>query len=47
MSLYSFMGQEPLPKLYAEKESGLNILVREVLFEDFFNQVESKVKGVN
>ena len=49
MSLYSFMNQEPLPKLYAEKESGLNILVREVLFEDFFNKIEnqSKVEGVN
>ena len=46
MSLYSFMNQEPLPKLYAEKESGLNILVREVLFEDFFSQVERK-KVVN
>jgi len=28
MSLYSFMNKEP--KLYAERESGLNILVREV-----------------
>lgn len=46
MSCYSWFGKEPLPKLYAEKESGLNILVREVLFEDFFNQVERK-KGVN
>jgi len=46
MSLYSFVGFELKPKLYAERESGLNILVREVLFEDFFNQVERK-KGVN
>lgn len=47
MSLYSFVGFEPAPKLYAERESGLNILVREVQFEDFFSKVEnqSKVKG--
>jgi hypothetical protein len=49
MSLYSFVGFELKPKLYAERESGLNILVREVLFEDFFNKIEnqSKVEGVN
>jgi len=32
MSLYSFVGSEP--KLYAEKESGLNILVKEVLWDN-------------
>jgi len=42
MSLYSFVGSEPEPKLYAEKESGLNILVREVQFENFFNKIENK-----
>jgi hypothetical protein len=47
MSLYSYLGSEP--KLYAEKESGLNILVREVQFEDFFSKVENQKesKGVN
>lgn len=42
MSLYSFVGSEPQPKLFAERESGLNILVREVQFEDFFNIIEKK-----
>lgn len=44
MSLYSYYGLEPAPKLYAERESGLNILVREVQFEDFFSKVENQKK---
>lgn len=39
MSLYSFVGSEPNPKLYAEKESGLNILVREVLWDDGYGRL--------
>lgn len=50
MSLYGFMNrEESQPKLFADRESGLNILVREVLFEDFFSKVENQKesKGVN
>ena len=36
MSLYSYLGSEP--KLYAEKESGLNILVREVLWDEGYGR---------
>ena len=38
MSLYSFVGSEPEPKLYCEKESGLNILVREVLWDEGYGK---------
>jgi hypothetical protein len=36
MSLYSYLGSEP--KLYAEKESGLNILWKEVLWSDTYGK---------
>lgn len=38
MSLYSYYGFEPAPKLYADRESGLNILVREVLWDDGYGR---------
>jgi hypothetical protein len=46
---YSWFSKSVETKLYADKESGLNILVKEVLFEDFFSKVENqkKSKGVN
>ena len=37
MSLYSFMSKEP--KLFAERESGLNILVREVLWDEGYGRL--------
>jgi len=39
MSLYSFVGSEPEPKLFAERESGLNILVREVLWDEGYGRL--------
>ena len=38
MSLYSFVGFEPAPKLYAERESGLNILWKEVLWDESYGK---------
>jgi hypothetical protein len=39
MSLYGFMNKsEVQPKLYAEKESGLNILWKEVLWSDTYGK---------
>ena len=37
MSLYSFMNKEP--KLYAERESSLNILVREVEWDEGYGRL--------
>ena len=34
MSLYSFVGSDPVPRLFAERESGLNILIKEVLWDN-------------
>jgi len=42
MSLYSYFGSVPEPKLYAEKESGLNILVREVLWDEGYGKLFKK-----
>jgi hypothetical protein len=42
---YSWFGKEPEVKLHANLESGLNILVKEVQFEDFFSKVENKKKS--
>lgn len=40
MSLYSFMNKDEVeqPKLYCDRESGLNILVREVLWDDGYGR---------
>ena len=38
MSAYSWFGVDPQPKLYCEKESGLNILVREVLWDEGYGK---------
>ncbi len=45
MSCYSWFGKEPEVKLHTDLESGLNILVKEVQFEDFFNKIENKVNN--
>lgn len=42
---YSWFNRSVETKLYADKESGLNILVKEVQFEDFFNKIENKVNN--
>lgn len=38
MSLYSYYGSEPQPKLFAERESGLNILWKEVLWSETYGK---------
>lgn len=38
MSLYSYYGSEPKPKLYCDRESGLNILYAEIKWSETYGK---------